>query len=55
MTTINHCFYHVEEPFMSSKLYFCTYTSVTTSVHFKSHLPAELGRENGRNSLILIR
>ncbi len=39
----------------NSKLYFCTYTSVTTSVHFKSHLPAELERKNGRNSLILIR
>ena len=46
---------HATKPFMSSKLYFCTYTSVTTSVHFKSHLPAELGRKNGRNSLFLIR
>lgn len=34
----------------SSKLYFCTYTSVTTSVHAKSHLPAELGDNSGRNS-----
>ena len=39
----------------NSKLYFCTYTSVTTSAHFKSHLPAELGRKIGRNSLFLIR
>ena len=30
----------------NSKLYFCTYTPVTTSVHFKSHLPAELGMKS---------